>query len=252
MEDFALAKDRQAKLAELIPGTDDYYFYHCLHFQSIGELERSETMLRDWLADRNGRETSVIVAMTDRQRLLTYSQSPQRTIDHLVRRLGIKLDHTAPATKNQRRFPSQFDPGLLQLDRLVKEALQRNDALKPVGIQFLAERFLKGETAGYSISLRDFLNRVSGPYVANLDDLVIKELQSRRPNERRFGDLKAHAFLTLKELNSVGTAIESIAQDNRFVAAKLRRMRPSADEDISQQPAVRIGYLSRVEEYLQT
>ena len=29
MERFALAEDRGAILAELIPGSDDYFFYHC-------------------------------------------------------------------------------------------------------------------------------------------------------------------------------------------------------------------------------
>ena len=31
MERYALAKDREAMLAELIPGSDDYFFYHCLY-----------------------------------------------------------------------------------------------------------------------------------------------------------------------------------------------------------------------------
>lgn len=252
MEHFALAGDRESKLAELIPGTDDYYFYHCLHFQSTGQLERSETILRDWLAERKGRETPSLAAMTDRQRLLTYQQSPQRTIDHLVRRLGIKLDHAPPATKNQRRFSSQFDEATLQTDRLVKEALQRKDAIKPLGLQYLAQQFLAGKTAGIGISLRDYLNRVNGPYVSNLDQLVIKELQSRRPNDQRFGDLKAHAYLTLAELESIAESVEKIASNDKFVNATLHRLRPSADQDLSQQPDIRFEYLERVELYLRS
>ena len=31
IEDFALAKDRAEALKQLIPGTEDYYYYHCLH-----------------------------------------------------------------------------------------------------------------------------------------------------------------------------------------------------------------------------
>jgi hypothetical protein len=252
MEDFALAANRETKLAELIPGTDDYYFYHCLHYQTTGQLERSEAMLRDWLAEHQGRETPSITAMTDRQRLLTYQQSPQRTIDHLVTRLGIKLDHAPPATKNERRFPSQLDQAMLQSDRLVKEALQRNDTLKPLGIQFLAELFRQGNPAGVSISLRELLDRVDGPYVADLDQLVSKELQLRRPNEQRFGDVRAHAFLTLDELEAVAAALPAIAINDQFVAAKLRRMRPSADDDLSQQPDVRLDYLQRLEAYLRS
>src|SRR5262245_57153602 len=35
-EDFALAKDRAAALGQLIPGTEDYYYYHCLHRLNTG------------------------------------------------------------------------------------------------------------------------------------------------------------------------------------------------------------------------
>ena len=32
VEDFALSRDRAAALRQLIPGTEDYYYYHCLHY----------------------------------------------------------------------------------------------------------------------------------------------------------------------------------------------------------------------------
>ena len=31
VEDFSLAQDRSGPLKQLIPGTEDYYYYHCLH-----------------------------------------------------------------------------------------------------------------------------------------------------------------------------------------------------------------------------
>lgn len=249
MEKYALATDREAMLAELIPGSDDYYFYHCLHYQTNGQLERAETTLRDWLAEHKGRENAAITAMIDRQRLLTYRDSPQRTIDHLVRRLGVKLDHTAPATKGERRYPSEIDAAALQADRLVKEALQRNDGLKPLGMRHLAEMFLNGKTAGISISLKEFLQRVDGPYVDRLDELVVKELQSRRANEVRFGDLKAHAQLTLVELREIARKIPAVADDNAYVTGVLQRMRPGADVDPSQQDDVKLAYLKEAEAY---
>ncbi len=252
MEGFALALDREAKLAELIPGSDDYYFYHSLHYQTSGQLERSETMIRDWLAEHQGRETAAITAMIDRQRLLTYRDSPQRTIDHLVRRLGIKLDHAPPATKDERRFPSELDPKLLETERVVFDALHRNDTLKPLGIQFLAERFRKDDSAGIPIGLTELLQRVGGAYVDSLDELVVKELQSRRPNEQQFGDRPAHSLLTLGQLQSVAQRLPQVADDDAFVAAMLGRMRPGADSDPGMQEQVRIEYLQRVEAYVQT
>ena len=45
MERFALAEDRTAVLAELIPGSEDYYFFHCLHYQTSGQLDKSEVVM---------------------------------------------------------------------------------------------------------------------------------------------------------------------------------------------------------------
>jgi hypothetical protein len=252
MEGFALAVDRQAKLSELIPGSDDYYFYHCLHLQTTGQLERSEAMIRDWLAEHQGNETAAITAMIDRQRLLTYRETPQRTIDHLVRRLGIQLDHAPPATPNERRFPSELDPALLNPERLVIEALHRNDSLKPPAMQFLAEKFRKGEVAGIPIGLSDLLQRVNGAFIDALDDLVIRELESRPANEQRFGDRPAHSLLTLAQLQRVAQRLPQVADDDAFVAAMLGRLLPSADSDPATQEQDRLEYLQRVDTYVQT
>jgi hypothetical protein len=252
MEAFALSLDRQAKLGELIPGSDDYYFYHCLHYQTTGQLERSEAILRDWLAEHKGRETAAITAMIDRQRLLTYRDSPQRTIDHLVSRLGIKLDHAPPPTQNQRRFPSELDAATLATERVVNDALRRNDSLKPLGVQYLAERFRKDETAGIPIDLSNLLGRVEGPYVDALDELVVKELASRPANEQRFGNLSAHSYLTLKQLQEVARRVPQVSDDNEFVAAMLVRLRPGADDDPGLEEETRINYLRRVDAYVQT
>jgi len=61
------------------------------------------------LASRNGKESSAIIAMIDRQRLLSYENAPQRSVDYLVRRLGIQLNHAPPATPHERRFSSELN-----------------------------------------------------------------------------------------------------------------------------------------------
>jgi hypothetical protein len=38
VEDFAIAKDRAVSLRQLIPGTEDYYYYHCLHYLKHGAI----------------------------------------------------------------------------------------------------------------------------------------------------------------------------------------------------------------------
>ena len=50
IEKFSLAEDRTVPLDELVPGTEDYYFYHCLHYQHTGIMQRSEIFLKHGLS----------------------------------------------------------------------------------------------------------------------------------------------------------------------------------------------------------
>ena len=250
MEDFALSKDRESKLAELIPGSDDYFFYHCLHYQNTNQLDQSEVMLTQWLAEHSGRETASIRAMVDRQRLLTYQENPRRTIDHFVRRLGIQLNHPAPPAKNEQRFPAELDPAVLQPQRLVIDALRRRQQLKPLALDFLAQRFMANQNAGLPIQLSDLLQRVNAPIVDGLEELVIRELRSRNPADQKFGDRAAHQLLTREQLGKVAEALPRLAQQNSFVTAFLRRLRPPAGVDISVNDEERLRYLLEVDAYV--
>nr|WP_143547976.1 hypothetical protein [Rhodopirellula sp. SM50] len=252
MERFALADDREAILAELIPGSDDYFFYHCLHYQNTSQLDRAEAMLKDWSASRRGSMTALMHSMTDRQRLLTYDQSPKQTIDYFVNRLGIQLNHAPPAKKGTRRYPSELGGNFINSQQLVKDSLRDNVPLSPIGMQIAADWYLNGNANQTQVSLHDFLKRVDGSYLKGLDQLVIAELKSRPAREQRFGDLSAHQFLTLGELNNVGRSVAAVTDDNAFVNTKLRMLRPSADVDISQQPDQRREYLVRLEAYVRT
>jgi len=53
-EDFALSPDRAAVLKQLIPGTEEYYFYSCLSGQLTGKLDEVDRILKQWI-DRHGR-----------------------------------------------------------------------------------------------------------------------------------------------------------------------------------------------------
>ena len=45
LERFALAENREEVLTELVPGTRDYFFFHCLHYQNTGRLDEADTVL---------------------------------------------------------------------------------------------------------------------------------------------------------------------------------------------------------------
>src|ERR1700692_3912385 len=70
VEDFALAKDRAARLRQLIPGTEDYYYYSCLHLLNTEQFDQVEALPRPWLA-RFG-QTARLTEIQTRHALLTY------------------------------------------------------------------------------------------------------------------------------------------------------------------------------------
>lgn len=252
MERFALAEDREAILAELIPGSDDFFFYHCLHYQNTLQLDRAEAALKEWSASRKGVMTALMHSMTDRQRLLTYDQSPKQTTDYFVKRLGIPLHHAPPAKKGTRRYSSELGDNFISPQQLTKDSLRDNVRLSPIGMQIAADWYASGQTNQTRVSLHDFLKRVNGSYLTGLDQLVIAELKSRRSRDQRFGDLSAHQYLTVGELENVGRLVPTVADDNAFIHTKLRMLRPNADVDISQQPDQRREYLVRLESYVST
>src|SRR5882724_11266537 len=74
VEDFALAKDRTTALAQLIPGTEDYYYYHCLHYLNTEQYAKVRELTRPWLS-RFG-QTPRLTEIQTRHALLTYTQNP--------------------------------------------------------------------------------------------------------------------------------------------------------------------------------
>src|SRR6478735_11201876 len=91
LEDFALAKDRAAVLKQLIPGTEDYYYYHCLHYQNTEQWDQVDKLLKAWV-DRY-QWTGRAIEIQNRQALLTYNQNPGRALELIRNRLNLQFNH---------------------------------------------------------------------------------------------------------------------------------------------------------------
>ena len=72
VEDFALTKDRAAALKQLIPGTEDYYYHHGLHYLQTEQFDKAEALTKPWL-DRFG-QTPRLTEIQTRFALLTYER----------------------------------------------------------------------------------------------------------------------------------------------------------------------------------
>lgn len=251
IEKYALAENREAVLENLIPGSEEYYYYHCLHYQVSGDLNRAEAMLSDWESKiRN--DSPLRIAIRDRQRLLTYGASPDRTIEYLRDRLSIRFDHSAPPQAGERRWPDTLDQAVINPGSLLRDAARNRQPISELGLAWLADRTLAGEANQYDVNLEWLTQQFNGRWYSRLGELVIMELRARRPEQRSFGDRAAHAHLTLSELKKLIEVFPDFANNRQLINQILVRMRPSEDSDISDQPEVRFEYLQSVYQFVST
>ncbi len=48
VEDFVLAKDRTKAIEQLIPGTNEYYYFQCIHLQNTKQFDQVGKLLKQW------------------------------------------------------------------------------------------------------------------------------------------------------------------------------------------------------------
>ncbi|MCH7909861.1 MAG: hypothetical protein IIB38_09630, partial [Candidatus Hydrogenedentes bacterium] len=121
LERFALAEDREAVLAELIPGTEDYYFYHCLHYQNTQRFDEVEPLLRLWIERYN--RTPRVREIQNRQALLRHETDPRTSLEYIRRELGLQLNHQRETTETRANLRTTLDPNLFSRDTLARRAL---------------------------------------------------------------------------------------------------------------------------------
>ena len=165
-EDFAPAQDRASALQQLIPGTEDFYYYTCLHHQNLEQFDRVEPLLQAWIQRYN--YTPRVHEIQYRQALLTYSQHPQESLDFLQRTLNLQFNHQRQSIDARPNLPTQLDNTLLDRNRLMQDALQtfqNLDGFENMALEWLAQTQLSPERR------RTLLERLERPDQPNLATL---------------------------------------------------------------------------------
>src|SRR5882757_6946038 len=86
IEKFALAPDREAVLDQLVPGTEDYYFFRALQYQNTRQAGKLTTLLEQWAKRFPDSPRRAIIE--NRAALLSYDADPQATLKFLRDRLN--------------------------------------------------------------------------------------------------------------------------------------------------------------------
>jgi len=248
IETFSLADDREAALKELVPGTDDYYYYHALHAQNIGDRKRFQEAMEQWTRARHGEINASARELLNRQALLDYAQDPKKSLDYLRRELGLHYGHARKTGERASSAPTALDHTVIRAETLLKQALAeepRNlERIEDGGLILAAGRKLTDEQR------RNLLSRLRRPDYPEAVDLIVADLKYR--DSRGFGSLPVHGLLTLEQLDELLRKQPSIRNETAFVNVYLAKLAPADEIDLDTDPNAREAYYARVWDFVKT
>src|SRR5262245_43596932 len=172
-EDFALARDRAAALGQLIPGTEDYYYYHCLQLLNTAQLDKLDQYTKPWV-ERHG-HTARVTEVQVRRHLLSYEKHPKAALDFLVAHLGLRFDHQKEVLGAAPNLPTALDPRLIGRDTLKANSFVRWSHLanfEDSALDWLAAENLTWERR------RNVLQRLQRPDVPTLPRMIADDLKA--------------------------------------------------------------------------
>lgn len=240
VEKFALAPDRAVVLKELIPGTEDYYFYHALHFQNTRKQKELTDIIGQW-AKRNP-DSSLLREIRHRQSLLDYDTNPKATLDYLKNILGVQFNHQQETLNPKPNLPTQLDQQLISMAQFVSHALANQHNLDASKVTDLGLEYLLVNKSNLTVEQRRvLLSRIRRPDVPNLLDVILADFGTQE--SRGFGEFPIHSQLLLEQLQQLRKVKPELAQNPQFVNAWLTRLRPNADTDISRNVMAREVWL---------
>jgi hypothetical protein len=245
IERYALAADRETALAELVPGSEDYYFFHCLHYQSSRNTPKFDEFMGQWrkrFPDENARRRII----ENRQALLDYDATPQQTLDYLKRQLNVTHHHQQEVRDQKPNLPSTLDPKAVSRDAFEREALAHDQSLGGLS-QTALESLVRTQAPLNTQQRRALLSKLQRPDVPNLAALVVADLKTKE--SRGFGEFGIHRALLPAQLDALVKAIPALATNAAFVDARLRKLAPSPDVDPAFDPAAREAWLDRLWAY---
>ena len=240
IEDFALARDRAAILKQLVPGTEDYSYYHALHYLQTEQLEKLDSLIAAWV-QRHG-ETQRVWEVRTRQALAIYDKNPQKSLDFLRRRLGLTLSHQKEELNGEPNLPTALDAAAISreayFNRTVAVTTDNVDLFENSAIDWLVAYNLTPNQR------RSLLSRISRPDYGPLLKLVVDDLQHEHSGG--FGSLAIHRQLLLSQLDDLSKALPDLLNQQNFVTAYLTKLQPTADEDWQHDPKRLEAYLDRL------
>lgn len=244
IEKFALAADRTAVLGQLIPGSEEYYFFHALHFQNTRQAAPLREILNTW-AQRYPHSAQRKI-IENRAALLSYDADPQATLKFLRERLNVDLNHERIARDQKPDLPSKLDPASVARSVFQEEALLDDDLNECT--ELALETLVRTKANLNAGQVRALLSKITRPDVPNLVDLIEANLKTRE--SRGFGEFPIHGRLLSSQLDELVRRQPKLAENQAFVNVRLKQLLPGADANATFDATEREAWLDRAWAYV--
>ena len=246
IEKFALAKDRAATLAQLTPGTEDYYFFHALHFQNTRDAAKLTAIMEQWGKRFPNSERRRIIE--NREALLSYDADPQATLKFLRERLQLQFNEAQEVRDKKPDLPTSLDAARVARTVFAAQALQHDDlnSLNDAALEAL----VRDKTELRPAQRRALLSKLKRPDLPGLVEFIAAELKT--PENRQFGEFPIHAALLPEQLDALLKLVPALAENEAFILLRLRKLSSGADEDIEFDPVAKDAWLTRAWDYAKT
>ena len=248
VETFALAEDREAVLATLVPGTEEWFYFHALHRLNTERYGEIEPLLADWVKAHG--ETERVWEIRSRRALLTFAATPDATVAYLERRLGVSYPHERIVPGAEPQLPTALDAALVSVEsftaRAQAHAPDTLDGYEDTALDRLCDGAV-GVAPLDPVRRRQLLARLTRPDHGGLEKLIAADLDSA--DSGGFGSLPIHRLLTVTQLDALAGLKPELVDHPAFVAAMLHKLQPGADDDWQRDAAVKRAYLDRLKTF---
>jgi hypothetical protein len=218
VEKFALSADREKVLTELVPGSEDYYFFHALHYQNTRNEAKLAEVLKQWEA-RFPHENPRRRIILNREALLDYDATPQQTLAYLKDRLNLQFNHQQEARDQKPNLPAALNGERIARAVYEKAALAQDGGLQSFSLAAI-EALVRNKTALSTQQHRAALGKLAQPDVANVVEFIAAEL--RMKDSGGFGAFPIHRALLPEQLDALAKLVPSLATNDTFVYTKIR------------------------------
>ncbi|MCI5211795.1 MAG: hypothetical protein D3910_24120, partial [Candidatus Electrothrix sp. ATG2] len=231
--------DRAAALQELIPGTEDYYYYTALDLELQGKLAPSKKII-DTGVKKYGHSTR-LRELENRHALKAYTEKPDDSLKYIRRNLNLRFDHQQKKLRPEKALPTRLDQGLISFATLAKKAFKEKrhtQRFEDSAFDYLVIAPLNPDQR------RNLLSRLRRPDYPGLVKLIIDDLKYR--HSQGFGSHQVHKMLTIPQLEQCLKLQPELIKQTSFIHTYLTKLRPNNDVHWQADEEEHAAYLQRL------